>query len=501
MLNQLLLCAAFAHPHATAVVSGQKEHSYSWVVEEGARIAQGLKVLGIGPSDRVAIWMKKSAQTVATMHAVLQLGAVYVPLDPSGPNQRAATICASCEVSVLVHDRPPEDLLEATFSGLKTLSACNNANADMRWDELTANPGEIQGVKRQGRDLAFILYTSGSTGTPKGVCISHENALAFISWAVAELDLTADDRLANHAPFHFDLSVFDLYASFSVGAAVHIISESIAYSGHALAKFVFEQGITVWYSVPTAIVMMCDNGDFLENDKLKLHTLIFAGEVFPVKKLAAVQSAHKKLRLLNFFGPTETNVCTYYEVREDLNKRDDPIPIGAVCSGNKAWAQKEDGSVAENEGDVGELIIQGPTVMLGYWGKPPLPEGHVYATGDLVRLLGNGQFNYLGRKDNMIKIQGFRVELGEIEAVVERYPGVSCCSVIATDKDGRKELTAFLDCGKAERPSLIQLKMHCAAALPPYMVVHRSVFLDTFPRTANGKVDRLNLVEVANQHV
>ena len=500
MLNKLFNRSSLRNPDAEAVVGEKVTFSYHRLASEAARIAGFLKSSGVKPGDRVAIWMKKSPKTVAAMHAVLQVGAVYVPLDPVGPIQRAGLIIRDCQVSALIHDRHDEDIQAVLSEDIVYLRL--NGQSEETETELLNFPTEFNDiVEREPRDLAYILYTSGSTGAPKGVCISHENALAFVNWAAENVGVRAEDRLANHAPFHFDLSVFDIYAAFHAGAAVYLVPETIAYIGARLSQYINDHQITIWYSVPTAIMMMCDQGGFLEKKNLSLHTLIFAGEVFPVKKLALVQKAHPQLRLLNYFGPTETNVCTFYEVSENLENAEKPVAIGAVCSGNIGWAQKENGEVASAVGEEGELIIQGPTVMLGYWGKELLPEGHKYSTGDVVKLLPENQFYYIGRKDHMVKIQGFRVELGEIEAVLNTFAGVEKSAVIVLEKEGRKELIAFIQYSGEQKPSLIQLKGHCATSLPRYMVVNQAIFMDALPRTANGKIDRVALTRGAENYV
>jgi len=360
------------------------------------------------------------------------------------------------------------------------------------WSALETFPAAAPPENAIESDLAYILYTSGSTGTPKGVSISHRNALAFIEWAVEELGAGPDDRFSNHAPFTFDLSVLDLYAAFAVGAAVHLVPSDLAYAPAGLAEFLHRRRITVWYSVPSALTLMMREGGLLQSPAPpQLRAILFAGEPFPiawVRQLAAWTDA----RLLNLYGPTETNVCTFHEVRPPDLLRDRPVPIGTPCSGDKAWARRADGAVC-GPGEQGELIVEGPTVMLGYWGRPREPEP--YPTGDIVTVLPDGAFDYVGRRDHQVKIRGHRVELGEVEAALTAHPGVAEAAAVVRGVGVDAHLVACVIAHEPaeRRPGNLELRRHCAERLPRYLVPDEIRLLTDLPRTATGKVDRTTL--------
>jgi clorobiocin biosynthesis protein CloN4 len=345
-------------------------------------------------------------------------------------------------------------------------------------------------------DLAYILYTSGSTGKPKGVCVTHENARAFIDWAYEELAPSPQDRFANHAPFAFDLSVLDLYVAFRAGASVHLIPPELSFAPIQLVEFLYRERISIWYSVPSALTVMMRYGGLLDRPAPDaLRTVLFAGEPFPVTHLRSL-AGWTPARLMNLYGPTETNVCTFHEVTPADLDRDRPAPIGIAASGDRVWAQRDDGGVAAL-GEEGELLVDGPTVMSGYWGQPP--HRGPYHTGDLVRVLPGGAFDYLGRRDHMVKIRGHRVELGEVESVLEKHADVAEAAAIAVGEGADTRLVAFVAPQPGRGPGPLALKQHLAEHLPRYMIADEVQILPRLPRNGNGKIDRPALTERAGR--
>lgn len=501
LLHELVIASAKRDPDALAIADGEARMSYRDLDASANRVARALADLGVGAGDRVGLWYAKSPQTVAVMQAVLRLGAAYVPIDPKSPLVRAKMILAGCNAKALFTDAARAGQLRE--DGLDSIGflTIDDGDAHATWGQAMLQSAEpVQTAARGDDDLAYILYTSGSTGEPKGVCISQRNALAYIEWAAADVKAVATDRFSSHAPFHFDLSVLDLYVTFLAGASVHMVPESIAYSPSLLCDFMADQAITVWYSVPSVLILMTRDADLLEREVPDLRVLIFAGEPYPIKHLRPLWEKWRGngVRFLNYYGPTETNVCTSYEVHELEADRITPVPIGAAASGDTAYVIKDDGSRTDTPGDEGQLWIEGPTVMLGYWGREPQNK-QPYPTGDKVRVLDGGGYEYIGRLDSMVKIRGHRVELGEIEAALADHPDVSEATVVVAGEGMDKQLYAFLVASADKRMSILGAKKHCSERVPRYMIVDRIEYLDALPRTRNGKVDRRGLTARANR--
>jgi amino acid adenylation domain-containing protein len=494
LLHDLVINHAQQVPNALAVKGPDSAMTYSELDRQANQFAHALFFLNVQPGDRVGIWLDKSALAVAAMQGVLRTGAIYVPLDPLSPPARIRTIVQDSGMRILITTQQRAEYVSTESDNSMPITYLLTDAPLASFQQLTLFDFATEPVASPAmseNDIAYILYTSGSTGIPKGVCISHRNALAFVSWAVEAFEIREGDRFSNHAPFHFDLSVLDLYGAFATGAAVVLVPENIAYMPTALVDFLRKERITIWYSVPSVLILMMEQGELFKYAPPDVRCVLFAGEPFPIKHLRRLYSHWSSVRYFNLYGPTETNVCTYYEVTTLPDNWNKPVPIGQACSGDHVWIQRMDGSRAL-PGEEGELMVEGPTVMVGYWGQPP-HGNRPYATGDIVCQQADSMYLYLGRRDHMVKVRGYRVELGDIEATLALHSAIHevAVLVIGTGIDAR--IVAFITCPANQSPSLLELKRYCAERLPRYMIIDDVQMLEALPRTRNGKIDRLAL--------
>jgi amino acid adenylation domain-containing protein len=513
LLHGLLAEAAARHPHRPAVSSQSCVLTYAELDQESNKLARVLLRLGVAPGDRVGILAPKSAAAAVAVYGALKAGACYVPLDPKAPAERISYLVQDSGINVVIadDDRTPQvtDLAERR-PGLGRVILAATPAASPAMSAESAEP--LDGARGVETDLAYMLYTSGSTGTPKGVMISHRNSLTFVDWAAQAAGLTMEDRVCSPAPLHFDLSVFDVFSSCRAGACLTVIPDRTTTFPVSIAEWLEKERVSAWYSVPSVLTLLACFGGLSQFDLSRLRTVIFAGEVFPPKYLARLMAELPRPRYLNWYGPTETNVCTAFEVAPGQAELG-PVPIGTACANTEVFAVTSDGSRVREPGVEGELHVRGPSVMRGYWQRPdqteqvlvpnplrPDRDELVYRTGDLVTTDAAGNYVYVGRRDAMVKIRGYRVELGEVEAALYRHPDIGEAAVLPVpDELLGSHLHAVVSAtgtGSLTREDVLD---HCRRWLPGYMVPDVVEFRAALPRTSTGKVDRVGLATEREQ--
>jgi amino acid adenylation domain-containing protein len=425
----------------------------------------------------VALVLPKSTEAITSLFAALMAGAIYVPIQPRWPAER---------IQSTIEDCAPRFTIKASESGLVVVDCANGEQLPWR-DMLAASDGACPEPEVAPDDPAFILFTSGSTGKPKGVVISHRAVGAFVKWSAEEFQLRREDRIACPSPLSFDLSTFDIFNMALVGATCVLVPEQVVWMPRFLTQFVGEQRITAWYSVPSILAGMLNEGGFARGSYPDLRVILFAGEVFAGRNLAKLQAVVPHAVYANLYGPTETNVITWHRVSSGSDPSK-PIPIGKACPYAEVMM----------DSSTGALLARGESVMSGYWNRPQETEQafvevsgkRFYCTGDRVSLTDSGDYVYLDRLDRQVKRRGFRIELGEIEAALLRHTEVLEAAVIAfQDAEAQTAIAAFVRRCPDSTLSLVDIRTFCAQFLPSYSMPDRVLFVEAMPKGNRGKID------------
>ncbi|MCG8422525.1 MAG: amino acid adenylation domain-containing protein [Proteobacteria bacterium] len=517
LVHQLLRKSAGTHPDRLALIDRDRTITYAELDRRSDEIARALAGLGVGIGTPVALAFRKSIDAICALYGVLKAGAAYVPIDPLSPPGRAAQIIANCRVAHLVtsahclnnlvapmlDDREACATIEHIVLPEEPTQAQQNACRGFAMSAWTSGQRAVEATPTD-MDLAYILHTSGSTGEAKGVALTHRNALAFAAMCGDFFAVTERDRLANHAPLHFDLSVFDLFVAARTGAAVVLLPSYLSAFARKMAAFIDEYRITIWNSVASALTLMNDRGalDAVSWDSLRV--VIFSGEILPVRVLRQLCQKIPAAQFYNVYGQTEANSSTYYRVGATPSDDRAVVPIGKPFPNFDVFALDADGQVIESPGQQGELYVRAATVAAGYYGdagrtgekfvpdpRSPVTGGRVYRTGDIVSLDDEGNYVFVGRGDQLIKTRGYRVEMGEVERALLAARGVDRAVVVAIpDPAIGNRLCAFVT--PRAGATLVREKVlaACRARLPSYMMPASLDIRDALPSTSTGKTDR-----------
>lgn len=495
-------------PERIAVVTEDRCWTYAELDQMVVAFSHRLRHEGCLPGDHVGLCVDRSAEAIAAMLAVMQVGAAFVPLDPEYPPQRLATMVQDAAIKLIVgHQVYRDDFARGLWCATSEVGVWVDCESVLSQSE-TDFPLEqesLADLHPQSGDLAYLMYTSGSTGRPKGVEISQRALVTYCAADIECYQLTPDDRTLQFSTLCFDIAIEEIFPPLLSGGCVVVRPRGRANDRNELSALINRFDITAvhlatayWHSW---VDLMVASGDRVPNS---LRLVIATGEKVSVQHYRRWQqiSDHDML-WCNAYGPTEATVTATVFIPDasfGYDSDDRNMPIGKPLPGYTAYVLDKDRRPLA-PGETGELCIGGPALALGYHNRPELTqeafidvtidglEQRLYRTGDVARFLPDGNIDFGGRLDHQIKLGSYRIEPGEIEVVINQLDGVLESLVSYDEANQQKFLVAYIARGTSSITAT-QLADKLRGSLPPYMIPARYVFLESFPKTINGKIDR-----------
>jgi amino acid adenylation domain-containing protein len=493
-LHALFEAQAARTPDATALVFGSERVSYSELDARANRLAHLLRARGIGPDQPVAVLMERSVEMVVALYGILKAGAAYVPVDPEYPADRVAYMLEdSAAALVLTQGRWMDGL-----GGVAEAIALDLPGVLDGYPVERPADADAAGTER----LVYVIYTSGSTGRPKGAMNAHRGVVNRIAWMQDAFGLTAEDAVLQKTPFSFDVSVWEFFWPLAVGARLVIAPPGVHRDPVALNGLIQREGITTLHFVPSMLRAWLDGAD--ASDCTSLRYVMSSGEALPADLVTRFFHALPSGQLHNLYGPTEAAVdVTHWPCTPEVQGG---VPIGRPIANTRMYVLDPRGAPSP-VGVPGELWIAGIQVGRGYWRRAgltaerfvpdpfaPEPGARMYRTGDRARWREDGTLEYFGRTDFQVKVRGFRIEPGEIEAALAELPGVRQAVVDARSGPAGARLVAWI-AADGPHPAAAELRAGLLRSLPDHMVPSVFVPVDDLPLTPSGKVDRRALPE------
>jgi amino acid adenylation domain-containing protein len=492
-------------PEKVAIVYGDQQLTYGELNRRSNQLAHHLRKLGVGSEILVGICMERSLEMVVGLLGILKAGGAYVPLDSAHPREHLRLLLGDMGARVLLTQDNLREHLPA--NDLEVIAL------DSDWRAIARESEDNPESTCSAENLAYVIYTSGSTGKPKGVLVTHHNVVRLFKTTESSFSFSESDVWTLFHSYAFDFSVWELWGALLYGGRLVVVPYLVSRSPEDFCELLRAGKVTVLNQTPSAFRQLIQAERLSESEKqLSLRLVIFGGEALELLSLKPWFSRHADQlpQLVNMYGITETTV---HVTHRPLNVADLENRAGSLIGG--PLGDLEVYILDRNQqlvpvGVPGEMYVGGPGVSRGYLKRPDLTAGRfvphpfareagarLYRTGDLARYSHSGDIEYLGRVDRQVKVRGFRIEPGEIEAVLRQHEGVQDCVVVATgDETGQTSLAAYLVLDSVQPPTIEDVRSFAAEKLPVYMVPSAFVQLNQLPLTPNGKLDRRALPEV-----
>ena len=512
LLNHFLEKSAEKFPDKIALVCQGQRLTYQQINSSANRLASGLKDFGVERGDRVAIFLENSVEAVLSIFGILKADSVFVVINPTTKKDKLTYILNNCQVKTLITGSDKLDLIQEVLQkapSVKSVILTGKQESEVKmffpdkrvsyFDKvLNSCPDNLPQNKNIDLDLASIIYTSGTTGNPKGVMLSHLNMVSASNSITQYLENTSDDIILNVLPLSFDYGLYQILMGFKIGGRV-ILEKSFLYP-YVIIELILKEKVTGFPGVPTIFAILLQLEDLKKQNFDSLRYISNTAAALPVAFIKKIRETFPKAKLYSMYGLTECKRVSYLPP-EELDRR--PNSIGKGMPNEEVYIVNEDGQKVET-GEIGELVVRGSNVMLGYWELPeetakvlkpgPLPWERVLYTGDLFRMDEEGFLYFIGRKDDIIKCRGEKVSPKEIENVLYNLEGVLEAAVVGVPDDILGQaIKAFVVLKEGVILSENDILRYCQKNLEDFMVPKYLELVETLPKTESGKIRKVGL--------
>ena len=512
LLNNFLENSAEKFPDKIAFVCQGQRLTYQQINSSANKLASGLKDFGVERGDRVAIFLENSNESVLSIFGILKADAVFVVINPTTKKDKLTYILNNCRVKTLITSPDKPDLIQEVLektSSVKSVILAGKQESEVKmflpdkrvlyFDEiLSSYPDKPHLNKNIDLDLASIIYTSGTTGNPKGVMLSHLNMVSAANSITQYLENTSEDIILNVLPLSFDYGLYQVLMGFKIGGRV-VLEKSFLYP-YVIIDLMLKEKVTGFPGVPTIFAILLQLADLKKQNFDFLRYITNTAAALPVAFIKKIRQTFPKAKLYSMYGLTECKRVSYLPP-EELDRK--PTSIGKGMPNEEVYIVDEDGQKVET-GEIGELVVRGSNVMLGYWELPdetakvlkpgPLPWERVLYTGDLFRMDEEGFLYFVGRKDDIIKCRGEKVSPKEIENVLYNLEGVVEVAVVGVpDEILGQAIKAFVVLKEGIILSENDILRYCQKNLEDFMVPKYVEIVETLPKTESGKIRKVGL--------
>ncbi|WP_297418097.1 non-ribosomal peptide synthetase [Clostridium sp.] len=518
-LDKLTMCEAFemcvGENKENVALSFRNENiTYDELNRKANKLANLLREEeNVVAGEHIGIMMKKGIDMIIAILAVLKAGGSYIPLDPTYPKSRISYIVNNAKIKILITEENNKDSIEE-ITEKESINTVINVNGNMKnfndftkvygIDDINIHCDNNLQLNISTGSPMYIIYTSGSTGLPKGVVVSHANAMNYIRWSISEFNINTKDKMMLVTSISFDISVFEIFAALTSGCELVIVPEETLRDSYEFLDYIDEKKVNIWHSVPTLMyqaLITLGNSKNQYNSVRNIRTIMLGGEAWSIEKAKEIKKEFKNAQISNMYGPTEATIwVTSYVIDEKVDSRNS-LPIGKPIWNNKI-AILNDNMKLCGIGEVGTIYVSGENVTLGYLDDHEktksvfvkIYDEIYYNTGDLGRYLNDGNIEYMGRKDNMVKVLGYRIETGEIENVMLKDRNIKEVAAVVKKSDNASKLICFYTSNNMYK--IEELRNRLSDTLPYYMIPSLFIKLDNMPHTPNGKIDKKYLEQM-----